>query len=123
MLTFYFIFLTRISNLVVAMDSVYQSCIETDLATLHYVVFIEPFGVFSTDPLSFDSDQFMSNFADKILESKNEDPFVLLEEHFFQAIIFYKKYYDFEFKDLSHEVVDFFHRFNMSGLFLVIIKC
>jgi hypothetical protein len=45
----------------VAMSYFYKSCTKTDLATLHYVTFIELFGVFPTKALSFDSKQFMSN--------------------------------------------------------------
>jgi hypothetical protein len=44
-----------------AMGSFYKSCTETDFATLHYVTFMEPFGVFLTDVMSFDSKQFTNN--------------------------------------------------------------
>jgi hypothetical protein len=33
------------------------------------------------------------------------EPIVLLEEHFFAAFLVYKKSYEFEFEDLSHEVL------------------
>jgi hypothetical protein len=38
-----------------AIDSFYKSCTETDLVTLHYVAFFELFGVFPTEALSFNS--------------------------------------------------------------------
>jgi hypothetical protein len=37
------------------MDYFYISYIKTDLATLHYVIFIEPIAVSPTEVLSFDS--------------------------------------------------------------------
>jgi hypothetical protein len=36
------------------------------------------------------------------------DPFVLLEEHFFTTFLVYKKAYEFEFEDLPHELLQFF---------------
>jgi hypothetical protein len=39
----------------VAMNSLYTSYVETDLATLHYVTFIEPFDVLPIEALSFDA--------------------------------------------------------------------
>jgi hypothetical protein len=50
----------------------------------------------------------MSNYANKIFESKNEDSFVLLKEHFFEAVMACKKCNGLEFEDLSGEVVEFF---------------
>jgi hypothetical protein len=50
------------------MDFFYQSCTETDLAILHYATFIEPFDMSPTEPLLFESDQFTSNYANKIFE-------------------------------------------------------
>jgi hypothetical protein len=79
-----------------------------DLATLHYVTFIEPFGVFSIEPLSFNSEQFMNNSISNIFESKLNDPFLLFEEHFFAVVLLYKKSYKMQFKNLWHEVVEFF---------------
>jgi hypothetical protein len=49
---------------------------------LHYVTFIEPFGVLSIENLSFDYNQFTSNYTNKIFESKNKDPFPSLRKHF-----------------------------------------
>jgi hypothetical protein len=107
----------------VAMDFFYQSCVETDLSILHYVTFIEPFGVLPTEALSFHSDQFTSNYANKIFESKNKDPFLLLEKHFFDVVVMCKKNYDVKFEDLPHEIVEFFHSFNISAIIFVVIKC
>jgi hypothetical protein len=50
-LNFYLICLSRTSIFVVAMDFCYHSCAEMDLATLHYVAFIEPFDVLPKDPM------------------------------------------------------------------------
>jgi hypothetical protein len=94
------------------MDFFYQSCVEMVLATLHHVTFIEPFAVLSTEALSFHSNQFTNNYANKIYNQKNEDYFFLLEEHFFDDAVVVckksKKNYDIEFEDLPHEVVEFF---------------
>jgi hypothetical protein len=46
----------------------YKSCTKMDLKTLHYVTFIEPFGVFPTEALSFDSKQFTNNSINKEFE-------------------------------------------------------
>jgi hypothetical protein len=50
------------------MNSFYKSCTETDFATLHYVTFIKPLGVFPTEALSFDSEQFTNNSINKEFE-------------------------------------------------------
>jgi hypothetical protein len=112
-----FICLTRIFKYLVAMDFFYKSCPETDLTTLHHVTFIELFGVLPIKALSFNSKQFTSNYNNKVFESKNNDSFLILEEHFFDAVVIYKKNYEVQFEDLPHEVVDFFHRCNISGNF------
>jgi hypothetical protein len=52
----------------VAMVSFYKLCTETDFATLHYVSFVEPFGVFPTETLSFGSKQFTNNSIAKQFE-------------------------------------------------------
>jgi hypothetical protein len=67
LITFFFS-LSRIFNSFVAMDSFYTSCAETDLPTLHYVTFIEPFGVLPLEATSFDTQQFMNNYAKKVFE-------------------------------------------------------
>jgi hypothetical protein len=43
-----------------------------------------------------------------VIEEKTNDSFMLLKEHYFTAFLVYKKPYDFEFEDLSHEVLQFF---------------
>jgi hypothetical protein len=75
------------------MDSFYISCVETNLATLHYVTFIEPFDVLSTEAISFDVQQFTNNYGNKVFESKKSDPLVLLDEHFIAAVVEYSKIY------------------------------
>jgi hypothetical protein len=71
----------------VAMDFFYKSCIETDFTMLHYVTFIEPFDLLPTDTILFDAKQFKNNYINKIFESTNNDPFLLLEEHFFTVVV------------------------------------
>jgi hypothetical protein len=44
----------------------------------------------------------------KMIEEKNNNPFVLLEEHFFTAFVVHRKPCNFVFKDLSHETLQFF---------------
>jgi hypothetical protein len=80
---------------------------KTNLASLHYVTFIEPFVVMPTESLSFSSEQFMNNSITKLIEEKTNDPFILLEEHFFIAFLLQKKY-EVQFEDLTHEVLEFF---------------
>jgi hypothetical protein len=69
------------------MDCFYKSCVKTDLVTLHYVIFIEPFDVLPTKAISFDAGQFKTNYINKVFKSKNNDNFLLLEEHFFTTIV------------------------------------
>jgi hypothetical protein len=80
---FLLICLYRLSISLVTMDQFYKSCAETDLAMLHYVTFIEPLVVSSTEALSFDSDEFMSNSMKKVIEGNINDPF----EQFFDAVL------------------------------------
>jgi hypothetical protein len=54
---------------------------------VHYATIIEPFGVLPIEPLSFDAKQFTNNYTKNVLESKTNDPFLLLEEYFFAAIV------------------------------------
>jgi hypothetical protein len=107
-LIFVFFVLSGFSTFVVAMVCLYQTCVQTDLTMLHYVIFIELFGMLPTKSLSFNSNQITLSYENKIFESNDEDPFLLLEEHFFEAVMVCKKYYDVELEDLSHEVVEFF---------------
>jgi hypothetical protein len=73
---------------------------ETDLALLHYVNFIESLAVFPTEALSFNSKQFKNNFVKEVIEGELNDPFILLEEHFFTVVLLYNKNYGVQFKDL-----------------------
>jgi hypothetical protein len=40
--------------------------------------------------------------------SKDEDPFVLLEEHSFEGVMVSKKYFDAQFENLGDDVLDYF---------------
>jgi hypothetical protein len=73
------------------MDPFYKSYVETDLAFLHYLIFIEPLAVLPTEALSFDSELFTNNSVKKVVEGERNDPFVLLEEHLFAVVLLYKK--------------------------------
>jgi hypothetical protein len=75
----------------VAIDTFYKSYGATDLASLHYVTFIEPFAVLPTETLSFDFEKFTNNSIKQMIEEKINDHFLLLEEHFFTAILLHKK--------------------------------
>jgi hypothetical protein len=84
----------------VAIDTFYKSYGATDLASLHYVTFIEPFAVLPTETLSFDFEKFTNNSIKQMIEEKINDHFLLLEEHFFTAILLHKKTYEVQFKDI-----------------------
>jgi hypothetical protein len=85
-----------------AMDPFRKSHVKTDLASIHYIIFIEPLAVFSTE---VDSEQFTNISINKEIESKTEDPFLLLDEHFFTADLVYKKHYDVQLEGLLNEVL------------------
>jgi hypothetical protein len=84
-----------------------KSYVDTDLASLHYVNFIETFAVSPKEALSFDSEQFM-NTPIKLIEAKNQDTYLLFQEHFFIGVFVYRKSYDVHFKDLSNEDLEYF---------------
>jgi hypothetical protein len=92
----------------VAMDPSCNSYADTNLASLHYVRFIEPLVVLPTEELSFDSKQFTNNLMEKVIEGKLNGPFILLEEHLFAVVMLYKTKWEVQFEDLLHEVLDFF---------------
>jgi hypothetical protein len=69
------------------MDPFCKSCVKIDLALLHYVTFIKPLVVFPMKALSFDSEQFTNNSINKVIEEKTNNPFLLLEEHIFAAVL------------------------------------
>jgi hypothetical protein len=75
----------------VAMNLFCKSYDKTDLASLHYVIFIEPLAVMPTEFLSFACEQFMNNSVIKLIEEKTNNPFILLEEHFFASLLLQKK--------------------------------
>jgi hypothetical protein len=93
-----------------AMNHLYKSYVKTDLASLNYVTFIEPIAIFPTEAQFFDSGDFMNNSMKKVIEGKRNDPFILLEKHFFAAGLLYKKNYKVEFKDRTYEVLEFFSK-------------
>jgi hypothetical protein len=90
--------------------------IEMDLAMLHYVTFIEPFGVLPTGPCYSTPNNSRTTTPTRSLNKKS-DPLVLLEEHFITAVVEYKKIYQIQFEDLWQEVVLFFLKYNFSGNF------
>jgi hypothetical protein len=53
------------------MDPFCKIYVETDLASLHYTTFIEPFAICPMEALSFDSDQFMNNSINKVIKEKS----------------------------------------------------
>jgi hypothetical protein len=65
-----FICLNKLFIYLVAMDPFCKLYGTTDLASLHYVTFIEPFAVLPMDALSFDSEQFTNNSINKPIEEK-----------------------------------------------------
>jgi hypothetical protein len=79
-----------------------------DLASLHYVTFIEPLVVSPSEALCFDSEQFMNTSINKLIEAKPKDPFLIFEEYFVANNFVYRKSYGVQFKDLSNEDLEFF---------------
>jgi hypothetical protein len=90
------------------MNSSCKTYVETDLDSLHYVTFIEPLVVCPMEDLSFHSNEFTNNATNMVIEENTNEPIVLLEEHFFAAFLVYKKPYEFKFKYLPPEVLQFF---------------
>jgi hypothetical protein len=80
----------------------------TDLASLHYVAFIEPLASFAIEVVSLDSQQFTKTSINKVIEAQTKDPFLLFEEHFFVTVLVYKKPYEIQFEDPLHEDLEFF---------------
>jgi hypothetical protein len=48
-----------------------------------------------------------NNSINKLIESKDKDPF-RIEEHFFESVLFHRKSYDVYFKDPSNEDLKYF---------------
>jgi hypothetical protein len=69
------------------MDHFCKSYAKTDLASLHYVIFIELLAIMPMESLPFGSKQFINNSVTKLIKEKNNDPFILLEEYFFAAFV------------------------------------
>jgi hypothetical protein len=65
-----FIFLNGFFISLVQMDLFYKSNVETALATLHYITFIESLAVFPTEELSFNSEQFTNNSMKNVSEGE-----------------------------------------------------
>jgi hypothetical protein len=66
------------------MDYSCKIYVKTDLASL---AFIEPLVVCSMEALSFDSNEFMNNAINMVIEENTNEPIVLLEEYFFIAFL------------------------------------
>jgi hypothetical protein len=58
---------------------------------LHYVTFVEPFGVLPTEALSFDDAKFVSNYTSKVFQSKKKDHVLCFGQHLFDAVLCIKK--------------------------------
>jgi hypothetical protein len=86
----------------------YKSDAKADLASLHYVTFIEPLAVFSIEPLSFTSLPFHNNSNKVVLQTKPHDPFLLLKDHYFVVTLLHKNTYAIHFEDLLQEMLHFF---------------
>jgi hypothetical protein len=69
------------------MNPFYKAYAETNLASLHYITFVEPLTALSSEALSFDSEQFTKNFMKIVIEGERNDPFMLLEEHFSAVVL------------------------------------
>jgi hypothetical protein len=104
------------------MNSFHRSRTEIDLATLHYISFIELLGVLPTEAMLLDSEQFTNNSSNMEFESKMNDPFLLFEEHFFAAILVCKKLMKFNSKTYPMKFLSSSHKYKNSGNFLCIIK-
>jgi hypothetical protein len=57
----------------------------------------------------------MNNSVTKLIEEKTNHPFVLLEEHFFIAILLHKKIMKFNLKTLHMKFLSFSQKLKMSG--------
>jgi hypothetical protein len=60
-----------------------------------------------------------AHVTNTLFDSKNNGHFLLLEEHFFDAIVMYKKNFEVKFENLPHEIVDFFVRVILMAIFLL----
>jgi hypothetical protein len=85
-----------------------KSYVDTDLAFVHYITFIESFVISPKEAMSFDSEQFVNTSINKLIEAKDQDPYLLCEDHFFGGVLVYRKSYDVHFEDLSNEDLEYF---------------
>jgi hypothetical protein len=99
---------SRLVIILAAMNSFCQT--HGDLASLHYIAFIEPLAGFPTEVVSFNSQKFTSTSINKMIEAETKDPFPPSEEHFFVVVLVYKKPYEVQFEDLLHEYLEFFSK-------------
>jgi hypothetical protein len=58
---------------------------------LHYVTFVEPFGVLPTEAVSFDDAKFVSNYTNKGLSIQKKDHVLCFGQHLFDAVLCIKK--------------------------------
>jgi hypothetical protein len=65
-----FVCSNRLFISLVVMDSSFKTYVETELASLHYTTFIEPLAICQMEALYFNSDQFMNNSINKVIEEK-----------------------------------------------------
>jgi hypothetical protein len=63
------------------MDVFYKSKVDTDLASLHYVTFIEMLAIFPTETLS-DSEQFTNNSMKNVIEGEKMTILTFLHSRF-----------------------------------------
>jgi hypothetical protein len=75
-------------------------CDDIDLASLHYVIFIQLIAISSNEVMSFGSEQFINTSINKLIEPKDKDPFMIFEEYFFGSVLVNRKSYNIHFKDL-----------------------
>jgi hypothetical protein len=90
------------------MDPFCKSYAQIDLASLHYITFIEPHIIIPMESLSFGLDHFMNKSINVLIEGKTNDPFHLLEDNLFAIALLYNKTYEVQFNDLSHEFLEYF---------------
>jgi hypothetical protein len=59
-----------------------------------------------------------NNYINTGFDSKNNDHFLFLEEHFFSAVALYKKNFEVKFENLTHEFFYFFVHVILMAIFL-----
>jgi hypothetical protein len=103
-------------------DPFYKLYAEIDLASLHYVTFIKLLVDMPTESLSFGSEQFMNNSINKLIEEKINDPFLLLEKHYFATVLLHNKTYGVQFEILLQSSLILFRTVKWILYDLCIIK-